>query len=144
MVSFVIPGKPFAKQRHNFSRATGRAFTPKATVSFESTVRDIALPKFPRPLEGPVSIRIEATFVPAPSWPKKRRLACLGQPHTQKPDLDNVEKSILDGLNRIAFADDLQVARVVKEKRWGPVAQTVVVVEPLGPLPSWQAAEAVA
>ena len=68
-------------------------------------------------------------FAPPASWSAKKQAAHLDQFHTQKPDLDNLEKAILDGLNRIAFADDSQVALVYKLKRWDMTSRTVVSVE---------------
>ena len=130
-VVLVIPGKPFAKQRPRFSRRSGRAFTPKATVSFESVVRSLAQAKFPAPLEGAVSVEVQAVFEPPASWSKKKRAAFVGQWHTQRPDRDNLEKAILDGLNRIAFADDSQVAHGTSSKKWGETAETRVVIRAL-------------
>lgn len=127
-ITFVVPGKPFAKQRPKFSRARGVAYTPKETVKFESVVRQLAAMIFQNPIEGPVGVEIYATFEPAKSWSKKKTADYLGQWHIQKPDADNLQKAILDGLNRIAFADDSQVARTVCEKRWGEVAETVVTI----------------
>lgn len=127
--SFTIMGKPFAKQRPRYSRVSGTAFTPKETVSFERHVGTIANTVFPAPLEGPVKVTIYAVFEPAKSWSKKKRAAHMGQYHTQKPDLDNIEKAVLDGLNRIAFKDDSQVACTFKRKVWGENARTVVIVE---------------
>lgn len=130
MVTFTIPGKPFAKQRARATRA-GRMFTPAATVSFERTVGQIAAQHFPVPVEGPVKLIVVATFLPAPSWTKAKRTALLHRPHTQKPDLDNCLKAISDGLNRIAFADDSQIAAIECRKVWGIAEQTVVTVEAL-------------
>lgn len=128
MVTFVIPGKPFAKQRPRATRQ-GRVYTPAATVSFERTVGQIAVQHFPQPLEGPVKLTIFATFEPAKSWSKKKTAELLHRPHTQRPDLDNIEKAICDGLNRIAFADDSQIAEMTTRKVWGVTPQTVVTVE---------------
>lgn len=131
-VTFTVPGKPFAKQRPRFSRKIGRAFTPAETVSFERTVGQIAALHFPAPITGPVSVEIIATFATPDSWSAKKRAATIHRPHTQRPDLDNCQKAILDGLNRIAFADDGQVAQITARKVWGVTAQTVVHVEPMG------------
>lgn len=128
-VTFIIPGKPFAKQRPRFSRKSGRSYTPGETVSFERTVGQIAMQHFPQPITGPVRLTIFATFAPAQSWSKRKTAEHLHRPHTQKPDLDNVQKAICDGLNRIAFADDGQVAETVCRKVWGVTEQTVVTVE---------------
>ena len=127
--SFTIPGKPFAKQRPRFARG-GRTYTPKETVSFERVVGQTAIAAGAVPIEGPVFLSIVATFEIPRSWSKARRAEALGQPHTQRPDVDNLQKAILDGLNRIAFADDGQVYRITSEKRWGETPSTVVEVVP--------------
>lgn len=133
MVTFTIPGKPFAKQRAKATAFGGHArmYTPGATVKFEATVRDIALQHFPQPLAGAVRLIVVATFVPPKSWSKRKVAEHLHRPHAQKPDLDNCLKAISDGLNRVAFADDSQVAAVECRKVWGVTEQTVVTVEAL-------------
>lgn len=127
-VTFTIPGKPFAKQRPRATRQ-GRVYTPKETVSFENTVGQLACQHFPEPLDGPVSVFIWATFQPPKSWSRKKTGEHIGRPHTQRPDLDNCAKAILDGLNRIAWADDGQVSELHVRKIWGPEPRTVVTVE---------------
>ncbi len=131
MITFTIPGKPFAKQRPRTTRQ-GRVYTPAETVSFERTVGQIAMQHFPQPIEGPVKVIILATFEPPKSWSKKKVSEHINRPHTQRPDLDNCQKALLDGLNRIAFADDGQVAEIHCRKIWGPSARTVVAVGAMG------------
>lgn len=126
---FEIPGKPFAKQRPRMTKR-GHAFTPAATVSFERTVGQYAMNAGAKPLEGPVKLTVIAIFEPAKSWSQKKRDAYLWEPHTQRPDLDNCLKAILDGLNRIAFADDGQVCAFECRKMWGDSAKTIVEVHP--------------
>lgn len=130
MPTFTIPGKPFGKQRPRATRQ-GRIYTPAATVAYERTVGVLARQHFLEPIAGPVRLTVTAVFEPAQSWSKKRRAAAMGQPHTQKPDIDNCLKSILDGLNRIAWADDSQVAEITAVKLWGETAQVIVTVEPV-------------
>lgn len=131
-----IPGKPFAKKRarSGYSKALGRAvtFNDPDNTRFEDVVRQHGVSAFPTPLNGPVRITITAIFEPAASWSQKRRAAAMGQWHVQKPDGDNVGKAIKDGLNRIAWTDDCQVADLRVVKMWGNAAATVVEVEPLG------------
>jgi len=127
MLTLIIPGKPFAKQRPRMTRQ-GRAYTPAATVSFERTVAEYALAAGAVATTDPVAVIIRAYFEPPPSWSKKRRAASIGAPHIQRPDLDNIEKAILDGLNRIAFADDGQVAALSSRKWWADEARTEVEV----------------
>lgn len=130
MTAFTIPGKPFAKQRHRVGsfRGRARAFNTAANERFEDVVRIIAAPLFPAPIEGPVRLVVAATFCPPASWSKKKRAAVIGQAHTQKPDADNVAKAVKDGLNRIAWADDAQVAELTVIKRWGEAEGTAVEV----------------
>lgn len=131
MTIFAIPGQPFAKQRHRHSR--GRTYTPKQTVAHEARVAQIAAQHFPKPIDGPVKVQIWASFAPPKSWSQKKANHMLGQYHTQRPDSDNIEKAIKDGMNGIAYADDCQVAWTETRKVWGVTAQTVVIVTPIGP-----------
>lgn len=128
-ITFVIHGKPFGKQRPKFSRKFGRAYTPAETVRFETHVAQVAAENFPAPITGPVRITVRAEFEPAASWSKRKKAELLGRAHVQKPDLDNIVKAISDGLNRVAFADDSQIAEMVIQKRWGVEAKTIVMVE---------------
>lgn len=59
------------------------------------------------------------TFVlPMPkSWSKKKRAEMDGQPHQQKPDIDNLTKALLDAL----FEDDAHIWDVRTSKRWGEI-----------------------
>lgn len=104
-------------------------YTPAETVAFETVVRQIAVERFPEPFTGPVKVTVMAFFQPPDSWSKKKRASLIGGPHTQKPDLDNCQKAILDGLNRIAFTDDSQVWCITAMKSWGEAAETIVTVE---------------
>lgn len=60
----------------------------------------------------------KAYFPMPPSWSARRRQESLGEPHAQKPDIDNVLKQILDALKDIAWVDDKQVAGVTMTKHW--------------------------
>lgn len=53
--------------------------------------------------------------IPMPkSWSKKKRLAMLGKPHQQTPDIDNLLKALLDAV----FKDDSHVYKVKAAKYW--------------------------
>ena len=129
-VSIIIPGKPFAKQRARVTRFG--AYTPKETVSFERVVGQLASLKMQRPFIGPIKLVVVAQFVPPSSWSAKKRAAAMGRLHIQKPDLDNIEKAVCDGLNRIAFDDDSQVAVKESQKVWGETASTTVQIIEIG------------
>lgn len=131
MITICIPGRPFAKQRPRFSRKTGHAYTPGATVSFERQVGILTAQQVERPMTGPVRVTIHATFEPPKSWSKKKRDEHLHRPHIQRPDCDNLQKAALDGMNRIAFNDDAQVFEIITRKVWGLRPQTVIHLEEL-------------
>lgn len=130
-VEFVIHGRPYAKKRVRFSRASGRAYDPKSNQSFEQQVGIMAMQHFNKPWEGPIRLTVKATFKVAKSWSKKKTLLLLGGWHTQKPDGDNICKAVMDGLNRIAWGDDAQVAITVVSKQWGDEDGTEVCIESL-------------
>lgn len=68
----------------------------------------------------PIEVNIYA-YIPIPKSRLSGKNAIKdGSWHTQKPDRDNIEKAVLDGLVRIgAFPDDAQVCAGVTQKRWG-------------------------
>lgn len=116
MVTFEIPGDPVAKARPRAAVVGGRArlYTPAKTEKYEARVAIFgqqAMAGRP-PMEGAVRLSVLAYFPIPPSWPKKRQAAARAgtELHTKKPDLDNVVKSIKDGLNGITWVDDCQVA----------------------------------
>jgi Holliday junction resolvase RusA-like endonuclease len=50
---------------------------------------------------------------------------------TGKPDLDNTEKAVLDGMNKIVFRDDSVVCDVLKRKRYSETPRVKVWVREL-------------
>ena len=53
-------------------------------------------------------------YLPMPkSWSAKKRAQMLGEPHQQKPDIDNLVKAFLD-----CFGEDKAIWAVEAVKRW--------------------------
>lgn len=97
-------------------------YTPAKTKKFEKLIaqeyEDQA--KKYKFKDSPLAVTIKFIFEPCKSTSKKRRAELIRQKwHTQKPDLDNLTKSILDALNDIAYADDNEIAKLSLEKIWG-------------------------
>lgn len=128
-LEFTIPGDPVGKGRPRFTR-TGFAYTDKRTASFENLVRLAFTEKYPDavPSELPVSLSIIARHTVPKSWPKKRRIAALCEQlfKTSKPDLDNIIKSVSDGLNGVAFKDDSQIYELHARKSYAETPSTTV------------------
>lgn len=110
-----IPGKPMGKQRVRLNRKTGAVFTPERTVSYEGMVALEAQRKMKglEILDGPVGLYIEIMLPVPQSWPKRkqeRALACELLP-IGKPDIDNVNKILMDAMNQVVWVDDSQVVQ---------------------------------
>lgn len=134
-VTITVPGKPGSKGRPRFSRKSGTAYTPAKTENAEAFVKVLAVQEMAgrAPMDGPVSVRMAATFDVPASWSQKKRAAALCgliRP-TGKPDLDNLQKLASDALNKIVFRDDAQIVDFHATKAYGPQALTVITVRPL-------------
>lgn len=106
-----ISGKAVPKGRPRFTR-TGRVYTPKTTADWEAHVRRSWLEQHgDTQLTGDLSAFIYI----------------MGG-HTARKDVDNMAKSILDGLNGVAYHDDSQVQRLVVSKMPAIKTDAVLVV----------------
>lgn len=129
MTTITIPGEPIAQPRHQV--ANGRAYIPaKHPIhAYKDSLRLVARQSFSKPLEGPIGVSLTFIFA-RPKRLKKTRTDRTWK--DTKPDIDNLEKAVLDALNGIAWMDDGQVAAVVeKTKVWAAIdeqPQTVVKV----------------
>ena len=110
MIHISIETKPLPKARPRFLRHSGRVYTPQKTLSFEAIIANSARRQITTPLEGAIHLRVVFNFIRAKSSKKTM--------HTQRPDIDNLLKSVMDGLNGVAFIDDCQVTKLECEKQF--------------------------
>ncbi len=112
-VSFEVVGVPVAKSRPRVVTKGKRrfAYTPKKVREWEGHVREEAAKLFERPFDWPVVVSL-IFYMPRP---RSRRLD-FWVPTT--PDLDNLEKSVLDALNGVAYTDDRLVVAKSSSKRY--------------------------
>lgn len=120
-VTLVLAGEPKGKGRPRFSKATGHAFTPEKTRSYEGALRYAAQEEMGSrlPLTGPLEVVVEARMPVPKSWSKTKRAAALAgriRP-TGKPDVDNIFK-MLDALNFVVWQDDSQIVEGVASKSY--------------------------
>jgi len=128
-VRFVVRGEPIPKGRPRVTK-TGHAYTPQRTVVYEKLVRHSYIAQcgaFRFPDGSPIEITINGYF-PVPKSVSKRRAAKMqaGEYKTTRPDLDNIIKSITDGLNGLAFKDDSQICVINATKRYSRYPYTTV------------------
>lgn len=120
-IQFIVHGKPQGKARPRFNKSTGCIYTPKETTNYERAIAAA----YKRAANGysfgdrAVKVVVNAFFVPAKTTKFK-------QP-TIKPDIDNVVKAVLDGLNDVAYNDDKQVVDVVAVKSYSPFIPYIAV-----------------
>lgn len=113
-LTFHVDLEPVPKGRPRFSKIGGfvRSYTPKKTSDYEAQVKAIAQNAMTRePLETPLAAFLYFRLPIPKSYPKKRVAACLSglERPIKKPDLDNLAKSVLDGLNGVVYLDDAQL-----------------------------------
>lgn len=116
-IEFKITGEPQGKARPRFYN--GHAVTPKQTRIYEQHVKFSYLKAGGKMYdEGGVAVEINAYFEIPKSYTHGRRRACKYQINrpTKKPDIDNIVKAIMDGLNGTAYKDDKQVISLVARK----------------------------
>lgn len=128
-LTFFVPGPAVGKQR---PRVTAHGtFTPTKTREYERRIGRFYAAKATKRREdftGPVDMSI-VIGVPIPQYVSaKKRIAMLSgsiEP-LNKPDIDNVAKSVLDALNGLAYADDKQVRELRVQKRYADVPGVTV------------------
>lgn len=92
-VSFFVEGVPVPKARPRVTRS-GHTYTPARTAAWEETIGWAA----------------KAAMVGAPPFAGVLEVTLRFSGARASADLDNLTKSVLDGLNKIVFLDDKQVA----------------------------------
>lgn len=112
-VCFTVYGDPVPKARPRTVRKGGRtwSYTPKKVTKWENIVREEAGKHFSEPFNGPVAL-ILAFYMNRPKSRRKENYVVT------TPDLDNLEKAFLDGLNEVAYMDDKQVVVKNAVKRY--------------------------
>lgn len=70
------------------------------------------------PADCYVSVSVSAFFPIPKSYSKAKRQACIDRElrPDKKPDIDNILKSVLDAMNRVAYEDDKQVVELIGRK----------------------------
>lgn len=118
MIEFIVEGEPRGKGRPRFTR-NGHCFTDKKTLLYERDVENAYKKVTDEDFKDKnIDIFIEAMYkIPKNDSQKKRIEKLIGMIRpNKKPDLDNIIKIILDGLNGVAYKDDAQVINIQATK----------------------------
>lgn len=116
-----IPGRPVPKERPRRGKG-GRWYTPRRTAQYEQLIGHMA-----------------RALTAGRDWPTDGSYQVdVTVRHSSKrpPDLDNILKTVLDGLQGVLYEDDRQVARVTCARKPGSsdlVSITVRVLDAVSP-----------
>lgn len=102
-----VSGEPVGKQRPRYDKRSGRVYTPKDTKAHEQALRAAAT----------AAVGIGQAVA---DWAFGVRAVFYVQNH-QRKDVDNMLKTVLDGLNKVVFKDDAQVQEVMGWKSLDPL-----------------------
>lgn len=128
-MNLTIYGKPQPKERPRVYK--GHGITPTRTKNYEAMIARAWAAEHPEQLSGDLRVEIRF-FMPTPiSWSKQKKERAergIIRPSV-RPDIDNLVKIILDGLNGVAFMDDKQVVELTAAKYYSAEPRTVILVE---------------
>ena len=113
-IFFTVP-QVSGKGRPRFARQGTfvKTYTDAKTLTYEKSIQTYAKQAMgsTSPLIGAVAAYLHIGVPIPPSYSKTRQKACIEglERPTKKPDIDNIVKAILDGMNGIVYLDDKQV-----------------------------------
>lgn len=133
MITFTVPAVPIAQPRPRigmrFAKGGGRRpgvmrDENHPVHGFKATVAIAARQAYQGPpLNGPLQMNLYF-YLPRPKRLNKKRSRNQRCWHPCKPDLDNLEKAVLDALKGLTWQDDSQVAEVLKRKMYAAQDET--------------------
>lgn len=115
MIEFTVYGEPKGKGRPQFARVGNfvHTYTDDKTTTYENLVRLSFVNSGHEPYMNNESLCCVLHIyqsIPKSTSKKNRELMLQHKLFpAKKPDIDNVVKSIFDGLNKVAFKDDTQI-----------------------------------
>ena len=127
-VKFHINTRPTPKQRPRLGKG-GKVYTPNSTKVFEEICRLSYGNRYYFDKEY-ISIKIVFKFKVPKSYSKKKYSEAIeGKIRPSTNDIDNLIKSVLDGLNGKAWKDDRYIYRIEAEKIFADKDCIEVVIE---------------
>lgn len=128
----IVPPTATAQQKGVYvQNGRARFFTKQKVRDAEDFLAAMLAPHAPDdPLVGPLFFQARWCFPYRKS--EKKSVTKVGRevPHTTRPDLDNLEKNLLDVLTRLGFwEDDAQVYTKSTAKVWGPSPYLAIAIK---------------
>ena len=124
-IQFNVSGKPVGKERPRYSQKTGGFYTPAKTKIFERHValcaRQCMMENAKKITSGAVAVNVVIFHKVPASYNKQERadaLANLSRP-IKTPDVDNVLKCVMDGMQNVVYENDSQVIDARARRYYG-------------------------
>ena len=133
MLRFEIDGDPVPWMRAGYNKQTGVIYDRQSKI--RSMYKGIFASEYTSaPISGPVEVEILFLLPISQSIKGRMRRDMVSNyvKHIKKPDLDNLEKFILDTMSGIVYVDDCQVIRKIATKRYAERPRVVVTVQAIG------------
>lgn len=121
-VYFFIEGDPTAWKRAG--RSGSRYFDKQ--INLKEQHRTLLMVQGARLSKSPIELKLEFLMSLPKSISKKERAILLESPHIKKPDIDNLEKYILDVGTGVLWFDDKQVFKIQSEKKYADEPMTKI------------------
>jgi Holliday junction resolvase RusA-like endonuclease len=123
--SYHLDGEPVPSQRARHSKTSHHVYNPQRALQ-HILASHLMQQHDGQPLfEGPLEMII-TWYMPIPkSITPRRRELLVAKYHHIKPDVDNLERLLLNACNGVIFKDDCQISRIVKQKVYDHEPRTV-------------------
>lgn len=135
IIKITIPGDPKTQQRHRtFKRGT-------FTGTYDPSEKDkknflvICMDKRPnKPIDSPINMELKFYFQrPKNHYGTGKKSNVLKETspllHTSRPDVDNLQKFVMDSLNTVFYRDDSLICILSSAKLYDEVPRTEITIE---------------
>jgi len=126
MINLYFDLPPFPKGRPRFARRGKNVicYTDAKTKAYETEIGKLSKNQYSdEPLTGALKVEIDFFIKPPKSVQRK-------YPHV-KPDIDNLTKSVFDGMEGVVFKNDSQIIKLTACKYYAEDACIVVRIYPI-------------
>jgi Holliday junction resolvase RusA-like endonuclease len=128
-----LDGEPGAKLRVRFDPRSRRAYQVDKVIHYEGRLAhagQLAM-QGETLLDEPLAVLVDAYMTIPASKPKRWKAGALAgdvRP-TKTPDVDNIAKVVLDGLNGIVWVDDVLVVELAVRKFYSDRPRMVIAIQ---------------
>ncbi len=127
-VTVTIPGRPIPLKRPRLSKKK----VYDAQVEIKERIHweifsQLEAPNYFAHFKGPITLIMEF-HMPIPKYTKRIRKALEDQPHSKRPDIDNLIKFYCDVCTALLYRDDSQVYNITATKIYSEKPKTVITI----------------